>query len=195
MCGLMAGYTVQWWDRGLKDAMTSKDTSSMQALRLGGVGEKPQQAYESCWRLATGRCCDSWQGGQGQGKRQGRKLTADSHKALLRAGKGGICRLNGDSTPGYVEWGGLRRGHSLGMDAGVSPMHSQIPGTTSVSSALGLSAPAATSSSTGASTLERNPCSECGGGRAGREAGRTGAAGSRRNPWGCQGGLRPLPSL
>lgn len=65
-------------------------------------------------------------------------------------------------------WAGLRRGHGLGMVAGVSPVNPQTPGTTSVSSAPGLSAPAATSSSTGASTLERNPCSECAGRRVGR---------------------------
>lgn len=42
------------------------------------------------------------------------------------------------------------------------PIPPQTPGTTSVNSAPGLSAPAATWSSTGASTLERNRCSECG---------------------------------
>lgn len=50
---------------------------------------------------------------------------------------------------------------TLGMDAGLSPRALQTPGTTSVSSAPGLSAPAATCSSTGASILERSPCSEC----------------------------------
>lgn len=33
--------------------------------------------------------------------------------------------------------------------------------------------------------LERNFCSECGGGRVGREVGRIGVVGSRRNFWGC----------
>lgn len=91
------------------------------------------------------------------------RLAADSHRALLGAEMDGISRLNGDSTPLRVgRWVGLR-GHSLGMNAGVSPVHLQTPGTTSVSSVPGLSAPAAISSSTGASTLERSPCSECGG--------------------------------
>ena len=48
VCVLMAGYTEQWWDRGLKAAMKSKDTSSGAGLRLGGVGEKLQQAHENC---------------------------------------------------------------------------------------------------------------------------------------------------
>ena len=105
-------------------------------------------------------------GRQAQGKW---RWAADSHRALLGAGRGGISRLNGDSTPVRVgRWAGLRRGLGLGMDAGVTPLNPQTPGTTSVSSVPGLSAPAATSSSTGASTLERNPCSECGGAWAGR---------------------------
>ena len=53
VCGLMAGYTEQRWDRGLQDAMKSKATSSA----AGGVGEKPQQACENCWRWPMGRCC------------------------------------------------------------------------------------------------------------------------------------------
>ena len=61
-------------------------------------------------------------------------------------------------------WGGPRRGHRVGADAGVSLICLQTPGTTSVSSAPGLSALAATLSSTDVSTLEKNPCSECWGG-------------------------------
>lgn len=99
-----------------------------------------------------------------------------------------ICRLNGYSTPlGVSECGGPRKGHNLGMDAGITPMCPQIPETTSVSSVPDLSAPAVTWSSTGASTQERNPCSECGEGRWGSgEVGRcwqdNWEAGSRRNP-------------
>lgn len=51
-------------------------------------------------------------------------MIVDSYKVFLRVGKGGICRLNGDSIFGYVEWGGLRRGYSLGMDVGVFFMYS-----------------------------------------------------------------------
>lgn len=121
-------------------------------------------------------------------------MAADSHRALLGAERSGISRLNGDSTPVRVgRWVGLRRGHSLGMNARVSPVHLQTPGTTSVSSVPGLSAPAATLSSTGASTLERSPCSECGGGSMGGKVGLWVGAGEL--PWGSQDGLKHCPSL
>ena len=86
------------------------------------------------------------------------------------------------------------------MDAWLYPICPQTPETTFVSSAPGLSAPAATWSSTGASTLERNPYSECGkGSLVWGEVGRcwkdTWEAGTRRNPWGSQDGLRHLLSL
>lgn len=88
----------------------------------------------------------------------------------------------------------------MGMDAWLYPICPQTPETTFVSSAPGLSAPAATWSSTGASTLERNPYSECGkGSLVWGEVGRcwkdTWEAGTRRNPWGSQDGLRHLLSL
>lgn len=144
-------------------------------------------------------------GGQVQGERRGDWLLTPTgrltgHMALLGGGgRSEICRLNRDSTPLGDSGGGPWKGLSLGMVAGLSPMCPQIPETTFVSSAPGLSAPAATWSSTGASTLERNPCSECGEespgwGEMGRCWQDIWAVGTRRNPWGSQDGLRPVSS-
>lgn len=107
------------------------------------------------------------------------------------AGRSETCRLNRDSAP-LEDWKGwAKEALSLGMDAWLSPMCPQTPETTFVSSAPGLSAPAATWSSTGASTLERNPYSEWGKGAwCGVKWGGAGRTPGKLGPGGAPGELK-----
>lgn len=116
---------------------------------------------EWCCNRSKGHLEKLGGGREGRFQKKNREGIADSHRPLLGARMDVMCRLSGDSTPvGAGGWD--EEGPQPGDGCWGVPMPPQTPGTTSVNSAPGLSAPAATWSSTGASTLERSRCSECG---------------------------------